>query len=81
MLAPLKMYMLLMEGKNHDPYQSAASATQRRGSPALFLLVNLKCDGADNITLFCSLAKDREASSSFYRAKIRLILNVARRAV
>lgn len=81
MLAPLKMYMLLMGGGgegNHDPYQSNASSTQRRQFPALFL-VNFKRDGIDSITLFCGLAKDREVSSSVHRAKIRLTLNVARR--
>lgn len=70
--------MLLIEGEIVILIRVLAPLP-KDASPRCFLLVNFKCDGADSIRLFCGLAKNREVSSSFYRAKIRLILNVPRR--
>lgn len=68
MLAPLKMYMLLMEEKNHDSYQKLPPPPEDT-SPRCFgwLISNLMV--LIVLRYSVALAKDREVSSSFYRAK------------
>ena len=78
MLAPLKMYMLLMEGKKIVILIRALPPQPETPFPML-LLVIFKFDGADSVTLFCGFSKRLRSRWFVLQGEIRLAVNVTKR--
>lgn len=77
MLAPLKMYMLLMEEKIVILIRALPPPPE---TPfPMLLLVIFKFDGADSVTLFCGFSKRLRSRRFILQSEIRLAVNVAKR--
>lgn len=76
LLAPLKMYMLLMEEKKIVILIRALPPPPETPFPML-LLVIFKFDGADSVTLFCGVSKGLRSRWFILQREIRLAVNVS----